>query len=310
MKQLFFFLLFSGTAFSQNIDLNGTKWVGKHGEFLRFGEKTLSVSEAPFLSKYRIDGSTIAFTHDFSYIHEKTIGDKVVPRSEYEVPDSRFRINYLPDSIKLTALNPGAFYTVGILNHPRSHPDEKLFIDWEKTGEQPPELKWRKLDSVITFVNYQTTKNDRHISGIKLTTSCYNMGSKYYTDLVVDSTGFLHARTVSQGYDKGSRANFKYFEGQLDKSELQQLDSLFSFSGMPDNKTVSYTGWASHTINFDLGITHSKGTVYATGTEHSMADLERKFFDAILDLVDEKLIVKQSAFPFEASKFDADLKEK
>lgn len=304
---LFFFLLLSGFTFSQNIDLNGTKWVNKHHQFLRFQKKSVSLSDVSFLNGYRLDGNTIEFIHDFSYIEQITVGDKVIAREKYEVPNSRFTISYFSeDSIQFTALNPAAIYVASTINQKRNNLKEEQFIEWEKTGEQPKELRYQRLDSVITFVSYLTTKNERQISGIRLSTSCYNMDRKYYTDLVIDTSGFLHARTVNQGYNNGSKPNFKYFEGQLNDDTFEELDSLFSFSGIPDNATVSYTGWASHSTNFNLTIRHTKGTVYANGIESSMSELERKFFDAIQHLILEEFAIKESDFVFEQSKFDAD----
>lgn len=310
---LFFFLLLSGFTYSQNIDLNGTKWVNKHLSFLQFQKKNVSLSDVSFLSGYRLDGSTIEFIHDFSSIAQITVGDKIIPREKYEVPNSRFTISYFSeDSIQFTALNPAAIYVASTINQKRSHVNlnEELFIEWEKTGEQPTELRYQRLDSVITFVSYLTTKNERQISGIRLSTSCYNMDRKYYTDLVIDTSGFLHARTVNQGYNNGSKPNFKYFEGRLNDDAFEELDSLFSFSGIPDNATVSYAGWASHSTNFNLTIRHTKGTAYASGIETNMSELERKFFDAIQYLILEEFAIKESDFVFEQSKFDADFNKK
>jgi hypothetical protein len=308
---LHFFLLLSGFTFSQNIDLNGTKWVNEHHQFLRFQKKSISLSDVSFLSGYRLNGNTIEFKHDFSYIAQITVGDKVIAREKYEVPNSRFKISFFSsDSIQFTALNPAAIYVASMINQKRNNLKEEQFIEWEKTGEQPKELRYQRLDSVITFVNYLTTKNERQISAIHLSTSCYNMDRKYYTDLVIDTKGFLHARTINQGYNNGSKPNFSYYEGQLNHGAFEKLDSLFSFSGMPDNATVSYIGWASHSTNFDLTIRHTKGTVYANGIETTMGELERKFFDAIQYLMLEEFAIKESVFVFEQSKFDADFNKK
>lgn len=303
-------LLFPGIAFSQNIDLTGTKWVGKQHEFLRFQEKSVSLTDISFLSKYKVTGTTIEFKHDFSYIEQKTMGDKIIAREAYEVPDSRFKISYSPDSITFTAINPAAIYVASTLNQKRNHLNEELFIAWEKTGERPKELQYQRLDSVMTFVSYQSTNNKRHVSAIHLSTSCYNMDRKYYTDLAVDSTGFLHVRTINQGYENGSKPNFKYFEGRLNETAFEKLDSLFSFSGMPDNGSLTYPGWTSHSLNFDLILTHSKGTVSASGIRSYMPELERRFFDEVLDLIEDGMLATKSDFVFEQSKFDADANKK
>jgi hypothetical protein len=311
MKHLIcFLLLFQGIAFSQNIDLTGTKWVGKQHQFFGFQEKSVSLSDVSFLRQYKVTGTMIEFKHDFSYIEQKTIGDKIIARETYEVPDSRFKISYSPDSITLTAINPAAIYVASTVNQKRHHLKEELFIEWEKTGERPKELEHQRLDSVMTFVSYPSTKNQRQVSAIYLSTSCYNMDRKYYTDLVVDSTGFLHVRTINQGYNNGNKPNFKYFEGPLNEVAFEKLDSLFSFSGMPDKGSLSYSGWASHSLNFDLTITHSKGTVSASGIRSSMPELERRFFDEVLDLIEDGMLVTKSDFVFEQSKFDADANKK
>ncbi len=247
--------------------------------------KSVSVDNVDFLREFHITRDTLFFTHDFSHILSISTGDSIVPRDKYEVPNSIFRIQHLTaDSIVLVAANPTAYYVISEIQNDNNFVTgltEERAIEWYNTGIAPYRYKKKLMDSTLVFYPYASLNNQRTITNIKLTTSCYNMDKKWYSDFYLDSTGTFYARVISQPYSK-KKYSAKYFSGEILESDKKILDSLFSHSALPNNNPVDIRpSYGSHCTRFNLEINHNKGKLDFHCTRSGLNRVQRAFFDII-----------------------------
>ena len=306
MKYILYSILFclSVNLHAQSKSLSDSKWLSENQNFIKLGEKSAHISEIDFIHSYNFSDSIIEFIHDYSYIISISNGEQEIPRSKFEVPNSRFKLIILSkDSLIIQAVNPAGYYVATLINNPKKSLNEESFIEWNKSNRIPPELKYTKLDSIIKLSSYVNSNNPRHIQKLKLTTSCFAY-TKYYSDMYIDTTGLLRARFISQGYNDRDKPEISLFERQLDNASIEKLDSLISYSGIGDNDLVSFSGWASHSTNVDLEIQHSNGQIKIVGIRGQMSDMTRALYDFITSMVSEEFIVGELNYDFIDSKFD------